>query len=113
LSAGQSGEPEDVHLKGLPYDVYSPPRKIEVKASSGSARGAAIPLEDRQVKAARLDPANYYAYIVDNVPSQDQITLRVLHGQLLAKMLDRTAPHITYWPTIRVSDYDHLPVGLQ
>jgi hypothetical protein len=51
-------QPEDVHLKGLPYDVYSPPRKIEVKAFGGSARGAAIPLEDRQVKEARQDPAN-------------------------------------------------------
>ena len=30
-------QPEDVHLKGVPYDVYSPPRKIEVKAFGGSA----------------------------------------------------------------------------
>jgi Protein NO VEIN, C-terminal len=106
-------QPEDVHLKGLPYDVYSAPRKIEVKAFGGSARGAAIPLEDRQVKESRQDPANYYVYIVDNITRRDQIALRVLHGQLLATMLDRTAPHITYWPTLRVSDYDRVPVGLQ
>ena len=45
--------PEDVHLQGFPYDVSSPPRMIEIKAFGGSARGAPIPLEDRQVKAAR------------------------------------------------------------
>jgi hypothetical protein len=32
--------PVDVHLKGAPYDVSSPPRKIEVKAFGRSARGA-------------------------------------------------------------------------
>ena len=81
-----------------------------MKAFGGSARGAAIPLEDRQVKEARQDPANYYVNIVDNIASHDQVALRVLHGQLLAAMLDRTAPFITYWPTLRVSGYDHLPV---
>src|SRR6516162_7091328 len=49
-------EPVDVHLQGFPYDVSSPPRKIEVKAFGGSARGAPVPLEDRQVKAAQEDP---------------------------------------------------------
>jgi hypothetical protein len=92
--------------------VSSPPRKIEVKAFGGSARGAAIPLEDRQVKEARLDPENYYVCIVDNLASHERRAHRVLHGQLLAAMLDRTAPHITYWPTLRVSDYDDLPVRL-
>jgi len=48
--------PEDVHLQGFPYDICSPPRKIEVKAFGGSARGAPVPLEDRQVKAAQEDP---------------------------------------------------------
>ena len=33
-------QPEDVHLKGFPYDISSPPRKIEVKAFGRSARGA-------------------------------------------------------------------------
>jgi hypothetical protein len=28
-------QPEDVRAKGLPYDVSSPPRKIEVKAFGG------------------------------------------------------------------------------
>ncbi len=35
--------PVDVHLQGFPYDISSPPRKIEVKAFGGSARGAPIP----------------------------------------------------------------------
>jgi len=46
--------------QGFPYDVSSPPRMIEIKAFGGSARGAPIPLEDRQVKAAREDPENFY-----------------------------------------------------
>ena len=33
--------PEDVRLTDAPYDVASPPRKIEVKAFGASARGAA------------------------------------------------------------------------
>jgi hypothetical protein len=37
--------PVDVSRAGKPYDVASPPPKIEVKAYGGSARGAAVPLE--------------------------------------------------------------------
>ena len=59
--------PEDVHLHGFPYDVSSPPRKIEVKAFGAAARGAPIPLEDRQVKAARDDLEHFYVYVVDNI----------------------------------------------
>jgi hypothetical protein len=60
-------QPEDVHKQGFPYDVSSPPRKIEVKAFGGSARGAPIPLENSQVKAAREDPEHFYVYVVDNI----------------------------------------------
>lgn len=107
-------QPEDVHVRGFPFDVSSPPRKIEVKAFGGSARGEAIPLEDRQVKAAREDPENFYVYVVDNIAAGDQakIAVRVLHGQALEAMLDRATPHITYWPTLRTSDYDQLPEGV-
>ena len=107
-------EPVDVHLQGFPYDVSSPPRKIEVKAFGGSARGAPVPLEDRQVKAAREDPENFYVYVVDNVAAgqQAQIAVRVLHGPVLRAMLDRAAPHVTYWPTLRTTDYDQLATGV-
>lgn len=45
-------EPEDVRRAGAQWDVTSPPRNIEVKAFGGSARGAGVPLEKRQVEAA-------------------------------------------------------------
>jgi hypothetical protein len=106
-------EPEDVRSRGLAYDIASPPRKIEVKAFGGSARGAPIPLEERQVQAARDDPGNYYLYVVDNVAGgQQAIAVRVLHGAFLREMLDRAVPHITYWPTFRTGDYDQIKEGL-
>jgi hypothetical protein len=105
-------QPEDVHLQGFPYDVSSPPRKIEIKAFGGSARGAPIPLEDRQATAAREDPGNFYVYVVDNVAAGDQIAVRVLHGQVLRTMLAGAAPRITYWPTFRTSNYDQMAEGV-
>ena len=107
-------QPVDVHLQGFPYDLSSPPRKIEIKAFGGSARGAPIPLEDRQAKAAREDPENFYVYVVDNIAAGDQakIAVRVLNGPVLRAMLDRAAPQITYWPTLRTSDYDQLAKGV-
>ncbi|AEB42250.1 DUF3883 domain-containing protein [Micromonospora maris] len=100
--------PEDVHLTKAPYDVSSPPRKIEVKAFGGSARSAAVPLEDRQFQAARQDPENYYLYVVDNVARADEglMRVRVIHGDALTKLLDGAKPHITYWPTFRAQAYD-------
>ncbi|WP_328472415.1 DUF3883 domain-containing protein [Actinoplanes sp. NBC_00393] len=100
--------PEDVHLCGLPYDISSPPRKIEVKAFGKSARGAAIPLEDRQFQAAVQDPDRYYLYVVDNVEGADQgaMRVRVIHGDALRDLLARSKPHVTYWPTFRTADYD-------
>jgi hypothetical protein len=59
--------PRDVRRERQPCDIISPPRLIEVKAFSGSARGAPVPLEERQVLAAREDPGNFYVYVVDNV----------------------------------------------
>ena len=113
LERDSGRQPEDVHLGGLPFDVSSPPRKIEVKAF-GSARGAPLPLEDRQVKAAREDPENFYVYVVDNLAAEDRtrIAVRVLHGQVLRAMLDRAKPHITYWPTLRTVDYDQMAEGI-
>ncbi|HEY0696881.1 MAG TPA: DUF3883 domain-containing protein [Micromonospora sp.] len=100
--------PEDVHLTGAPYDVSSPPRLIEVKAFGASARSAPVPLEDRQVQAARQLPENFYLYVVDNVARADEglMRVRVIHGEALTKMLDRTKPQITYWPTFRAQEYD-------
>lgn len=103
-------EPEDVSRQGAPYDIYSPPRKIEVKAFGGSARGAPVPLEQRQVDEAHSDPENFYVYVVDNVTAGDGtcIAVRRLHGDLLHGMIARTKPHTAYWPTLHVADYDQL-----
>lgn len=102
--------PVDVHLRGVPYDIQSPPRKIEVKAFSTSARGKAIPLEHSQFQAANEDPDNFYLYIVDHVADPGQpISVRVLHGESLRNLLDRCRPSTTYWPTLHVSEYDATP----
>jgi hypothetical protein len=105
-SAGRN--PTDVRRAGAPYDVDSPPRKIEVKAFGGSARGEPIPIEDRQVQAARQDPSSFYLYVVDNVAaaSAGMMRVRILHGEALATILGRCKPVLTYWPTLRVSEYD-------
>ncbi len=98
-------KPVDVRHAGQPYDVSSPPRKIEVKAFGVSARGAPIPLEHRQVEEAGKDPNNFYLYVVDNV-AQGPPTIRVLHGDDLAAMIGRAKPTVTYWPTFRTAEYD-------
>jgi hypothetical protein len=69
---------------------------------------AAIPPEDRQVKAARADPENFFVYVVDNVARADEgrMRVRVIHGDVLAEILDRSKPVLTYWPTPRVGEYD-------
>ncbi|SCG69535.1 DUF3883 domain-containing protein [Micromonospora zamorensis] len=109
--------PEDVHLTSAPYDVSSPPRQIEVKAFGASARSASVPLEDRQVQAARQEPENFYLYVVDNVARAGEglMRVRIIHGDVLTRMLDRTRPQITYWPTLRAQEYDDAeqvgPIG--
>jgi hypothetical protein len=98
----------DVHLTGLPFDVESSPRKIEVKAFGGSARGAPIPLEERQVRGAREDPEQFYVYVVDQVVHADVglARVRVLHSDALAAVIGRAKPVTTYWPTFRALEYD-------
>jgi hypothetical protein len=113
LERAAGRQAEDVHDRGKPYDIASPPRKIEVKAFGGSARGAPLPLEERQVQAARDDPDNYYVYVVDNVArGQQAIGVRVLHGAVLHKILERAVPHVTYWPTFRTGEYDRTIEGI-
>lgn len=80
--------------RGQPYDIESSPRKIEVKAFGGSARGAPVPIEERQAQAARGDPDNYYVYVVDNVASETKpIEVRMLHGAVLHDTRCSTTPN--------------------
>ncbi len=107
-------QPEDVRGRNQPYDIASPPRKIEVKAFGGSARGAPVPIEERQAQAARDDPYNYYVYVVDNVACETKpIEVRMLYGAVLQEMLDRTKPRATYWPAFRAGDYDDIDEGIE
>lgn len=101
-------DPKDVRNSGLPYDVESSPRMIEVKAFSRSSRGEALPLEHRQVAAARANPEHYYLYVVDNLAGHDraEIGVRILHGEALLAMIERSQTRITYWPTFRAGEYD-------
>ncbi|MFC1441928.1 DUF3883 domain-containing protein [Streptacidiphilus sp. N1-10] len=107
LERTKGREPLDVSTKGYRYDVDSPPRKIEVKAFGGSARGASIPFEERQLAEAEEDPEHFYVYVVDNVGQPDgAMSVRVLHGQVLRVLIERAKPSRTYWSTLRVAEYD-------
>ncbi|MEU6066789.1 MULTISPECIES: DUF3883 domain-containing protein [Streptomyces] len=108
LERAAGRDPKDVRTSGLPYDVDSPPRMIEVKAFSRSARSEALPLEQRQVTAAKAAPEHYYLYVVDNLAGLDgaAVAVRVLHGEALLAMIERSKPQITYWPTFKAAEYD-------
>lgn len=103
-------EPEDVRGPRARWDVTSPPRHIEVNAFGGSARGAPVPLEQRQVDAAQEDSSAFYLYVVDNVAlaiaGAGQVGVRVIPGETVLAMIERTKPSTTYWPTLRVGEYD-------
>ena len=74
-------------------------RVIEVKAYGRSARGSDLWLETRQFDEARSDPDRFHVYIVDNVRQGNpaQFHLIDLHGELLARLLQRARPesHVT------------------
>ncbi|MEV7079689.1 DUF3883 domain-containing protein [Streptomyces sp. NPDC093516] len=108
LERAAGRDPKDVRTSGLPYDIESPPRMIEVKAFSRSARSEALPLEHRQVEAARANPEQYYLYVVDNLAGADgaEVGVRTLHGETLSAMIERSQPQMTYWPTFRAAEYD-------
>jgi hypothetical protein len=108
LERAAGRDPKDVRTSGLPYDVESLPRLIEVKAFSRTARSEALPLEHRQVEAARANPEHYYLYVVDNLAGVEgaEVGVRILHGEALLAMVERTQPQITYWPTFRAAEYD-------
>ncbi len=103
-------DPQDVHTQRRPYDIDSPPRKIEVKAYGGSARGGLLPLEESQVREAQDDPENFCVYVVDNIAlaanGEGEMKVHVLRGRTLQDLLAGVKPRLTYWPTLRVSVYD-------
>jgi hypothetical protein len=98
--------PQDVRPTGAPYDISSPPRKIAIKAFNRSASGGVLALEESQVAEARRDPANYYLYVVDHVADPAPTAVRIIHGDLLTTILDRTPPKVSYCATFRTGEYD-------
>jgi hypothetical protein len=98
------------HERGFPADIESPPRIIEIKASSTSYRGWFLPLEPAQLEAA-FSNDNFYIYVVESIGQGDpaKFQLRILHGdqlhRLAAKATTRTY-HEVSWP---VAEYDNTP----
>jgi hypothetical protein len=104
----QGRDPEDTrHVPQAVADISSPPRRIEVKATGGSARGEDIWLEPRQYEAATSD-VNFFLYVVDHVAQGEpaDFRLHVLGGDRLARLLER-AKEQRYWTVPwPVADYD-------
>lgn len=63
---------------GVPTDVLSSDRLIEVKAYGGSARGQDLWLEPAQVAAALAAPERFWLYVVDNVSQGGPEQFRLL-----------------------------------
>jgi hypothetical protein len=103
----------DTRFANAPADIESPPRLIEVKAFGKSNRGFDLWLEPRQVEEALGNP-NFYVYVVENVRQGDPslFTLKVLGGELLARLLERRKEQRYFtvpWP---VAVYDSCPTTL-
>jgi hypothetical protein len=98
------------HIATAPGDIESPPRTIEVKAAGRSSRGSDLWLETRQVDAARQD-SNFYVYLVENVLQGDptRFSLKVLGGELLARLLSRAKEQRYYTVPLPVKEYDTAP----
>jgi hypothetical protein len=98
-------------VRAFAGDIDSPPRIIEVKATSTSYRGWFLPLEPIQVESGLSDP-NFYLYVVENIGQGDpaKFTLRVLAGDQLRHLLARAVERRHFevpWPT---ADYDSTAV---
>lgn len=109
-SAGRA--PTDTRYRGAPADIASPPRLIEVKAFGRTSRGNDLWLEVRQVEEARRN-AHFFIYVVENIGQGDptRFTLKVLGGDLLARLVRRAREQRYFtvpWP---VADYDSAPTS--
>lgn len=103
----------DTRGHGAAADVESVGRVIEVKAAGGSARGADLWLEPRQVEEAGRNPS-FHLYVVDNVRQGDprQFGLVDLYGEQLQVLLQRAKEQRYYTMPFPVAVYDtsrHVP----
>jgi hypothetical protein len=113
LERAAGREARDTRYVGAPADIESPPRLIEVKAFGKSNRGFELWLETRQVEEAHRNP-NFYVYVVESIRQGDPalFTLKVLGGELLARLLERAKEQRYFtvpWP---VREYDGCPTTL-
>jgi len=83
-------------------------RVIEVKAYGGSARGTDLWLETRQVEEAETNPDGFHVYVVDNVRQGDPAAYGFidLHGDVLARLLQRAKPQSYVTVPFPVAVYD-------
>lgn len=110
--AAQGRIARDTRGKGAPADVESNGRVIEVKAAGGSARGADLWLEARQVHEAESN-ANFWLYVVENVRQGDPALFRLilLGGEQLARLLAKKKALTTYTVPFPVAEFDTAPRG--
>ena len=97
---------------GFPADIDSPPRVIEVKACGrASCRGDDLWLEPSQVAEARSNP-DFFLYLVENVSQGDaeQITVKVLGGEQLKRLLPRARENHYYELPLPTGEYDAAPL---
>jgi len=97
-----------------PADVESDNRVIEVKAFGLSARGNDLWLETRQVDEARTN-GRFHLYVVDNVRQGNPAAFRLidLHGDVLARLLERARPQTYMTVRFPVGAYDAAVAGGQ
>jgi hypothetical protein len=99
----------DTRGRGAAGDVVSDEgRVVEVKAFGGSARGTDLWLETRQVEEARSNPDGFHVYVVDNVRQGDEAAYGLidLHGDVLARLLQRAKPQSYVTVPFPVAVYD-------
>jgi len=91
-------------------------RLIEVKAYGGSARGSDLWLETRQVEEARSNPDDFHVYVVDNIRQGNPALFQLidLHGDVLARLLQRAKPqsYVTVPFPVAVYDAGNVLVGM-
>lgn len=96
--------------RGFRADIESPPRIIEVKATATNFRGWYLSLLPIQIALALAEP-DFFVYVVEHVAPTDpeSISVRIIHGELLQRLLlnlaERTSIEVG-WP---VKDYDAAP----
>ena len=105
---GHGREAQDTRRKGAAADVESDGRIIEVKAFGGYARGEDLWLEPRQFETARSDPSAFRVYVVENVRQGDPDLFRLidLHGERLARLIDRAREKRYFMVPLPVAEYD-------